>query len=173
MLRIPKFARFKLDSKKKIVDRRSLRKILTRLRKDGNTIAFTNGCFDILHFGHVSYLERAKKDNRVLIVGLNSDSSARKIKGRNRPIIPQKERAGVLAALSCVDYVTIFNEATPLKMIQALQPDILMKGADWKGKDVTGSQVVRSYGGRVEFIRYLKGFSTTKIIQAIAAKCLE
>ncbi len=160
-----------LNSQKKILTRHSLRKILQRLRRRGKTIAFTNGCFDILHLGHVSYLEAAKKQNRILIVALNSDRSTREIKGRNRPIIPQKERAAVLAALKCVDYVTIFDETTPLKVIETLKPDVLVKGADWKGKDVVGLRLVKSYGGGVEFIRYVKGISTTQIIQKIIEKC--
>ena len=160
-----------MNSQKKILTRHSLRKILQRLRRRGKTIAFTNGCFDILHLGHVSYLEAAKKQNRILIVALNSDRSTREIKGRNRPIIPQKERAAVLAALKCVDYVTIFDETTPLKVIETLKPDVLVKGADWKGKDVVGLRLVKSYGGGVEFIRYVKGISTTQIIQKIIEKC--
>ena len=161
-----------MNSQKKILNLLSLKKELQKLSCQGKTIAFTNGCFDILHFGHVSYLEAGKKKNRVLVVALNSDTSIRTIKGNNRPIIPQKERAAVVAALECVDYVTIFNEPTPLKVIEILKPDVLIKGADWKGKDVVGSDVVKAYGGRVEVIRYVKGLSTTQIIQKIAKTCL-
>jgi len=160
-----------MNSQKKILTLHSLNKIIQKLRRQDKTIAFTNGCFDILHLGHVSYLEAAKKRNRILIVALNSDRSIREIKGNDRPIIPQKERAAVLAALKCVDYVTIFNEPTPLKVIETLKPDVLVKGADWKGKDVVGSGLVKSYGGRVEFIHYVKGLSTTQIIQKIIEKC--
>ena len=159
-----------MNSKKKILKLDSLRKKIAALRRQGKRIVFTNGCFDILHYGHVSYLEAAKKKNRILVIGLNSDASIRQIKGDQRPIIAQKERAALLAALACVDYITIFNEPTPLRVIEALKPDVLIKGADWKGKAVVGADVVKAYGGRVEFIRYINGLSTTHIIQSILAK---
>ena len=108
-------------------------KNLPALRRQGKTIAFTNGCFDLMHIGHVKYLEVAKKGNRILIVGLNSDVSIHHIKGSSRPIIIQKSRAAVLAALESVDFVVIFNETTPYKIIAAIKPDILIKGADWRG----------------------------------------
>ena len=156
-----------MNTKYKIFKLQSLKSKLNSLRAGGKRIAFTNGCFDILHFGHVSYLEAAKKDNRVLVIGLNSDQSICKIKGPQRPIIAQDKRAALLAALQCVDFVTIFNEETPLKVIRVLKPDILIKGADWKGKDVIGSEVVKSYGGHVEYISYIPGCSTTEIIEKI------
>ena len=160
-----------MDTHKKIVGLKSLQRSLARLKRQGKTIAFTNGCFDILHFGHVQYLEKAKGQDRVLIVGLNSDRSARKIKGPQRPIVAQKARAAVLAALACVDYVTIFSEETPQKLIAALKPDVLIKGADWKGKKVAGSDVVRRYGGKVEYARYVPRYSSTNIIDAVLRKC--
>ena len=160
-----------MSAQKKIVKLNSLKKTVARLRRQKKKIAFTNGCFDILHFGHVRYLEAAKKKDRILIVGLNSDRSIKRIKGPKRPIVGEKQRATVLAALASVDYVTVFNESTPLKVIEALQPDFLIKGADWKGKEVIGSEVVKARGGRVEFIRYEKNFSTTNIIQSILKKC--
>jgi D-beta-D-heptose 7-phosphate kinase/D-beta-D-heptose 1-phosphate adenosyltransferase len=160
-----------LTSKKKILSPGSLNKTLLRLRREGKSIAFTNGCFDILHLGHIRYLEAAQRPDRVLVVGLNSDSSVKKIKGPGRPVTPQNQRVALIAALACVDYVTIFHETTPLKIIEALRPDILIKGSDWKAKEVVGADFVRSYGGKVEFIRYLKNFSTTKIIQSIIKKC--
>lgn len=160
-----------MNSRKKIVTLKSLKRIVQKLRRRGKAIAFTNGCFDILHFGHISYLEKAKHKDRILIVGLNSDASARKIKGPKRPIIGQNQRAGVLAALGYVDYITIFNEETPYKTIKALKPDILIKGADWRGKSVAGEKLVKSLGGRVEFVKYLNRFSTTKIIDTIIKKC--
>ena len=132
-------------------------------RQLGQRIAFTNGCFDLMHIGHVKYLEEAKKVNRVLIVGLNSDVSIHRIKGSNRPIIVQKSRAAVIAALESVDFVVIFNEAAPYKIISAIKPDILIKGADWKGKSVVGEDLVK----RLEFVKYIKGFSTTNIIEKI------
>lgn len=158
-----------MKTKSKIATVATLKKFIPRYRRAGKTVAFTNGCFDILHYGHVSYLESAKKDDsRVLIIGLNSDKSVRSLeKGPGRPIVPQAERAGVLAALACVDHVVIFNEPTPEKLIKALGPDILIKGADWKGKTVAGADAVTARGGRVEFIKYIKGLSTTHIIQKI------
>ncbi|MFA5087464.1 MAG: D-glycero-beta-D-manno-heptose 1-phosphate adenylyltransferase [Candidatus Omnitrophota bacterium] len=160
-----------MDTKRKIVSAKELKQRIGRLRREGKKVVFTNGCFDILHFGHVSYLEAAKRNNRILVVGLNSDSSVRKIKGQKRPIVPQKERAVLVAALECVDLVTIFDEETPLKLIQFLRPDILVKGADWKGKEVVGSEVVKSAGGKIELISYMNKYSTTKIIESIIKKC--
>ena len=151
----------------KITGLSKLKKELARLRKQGKTIAFTNGCFDILHYGHVSYLEKARKGNRVLVVGLNSDASVRRLKGPARPINGQKARAGVLAALASVDFVTVFNEDTPYKLIKAVAPDILIKGADWKGKPVVGADVVKLNGGKVEFITFVDNFSTTRIIETL------
>ena len=160
-----------MDTHKKVVGLKILQRTLARLKRQGRTVAFTNGCFDILHFGHVQYLEKAKGRDRVLIVGLNSDRSVRKIKGPQRPVVTQNARAAVLAALACVDYVTIFNEETPQKLIAALKPDVLIKGADWKGKKVAGSDVVRKYGGRVEYARYVPNCSSTNIIEAVLRKC--
>ncbi len=160
-----------MDTHKKIVGLKELQRTLAGLKCQGRTIAFTNGCFDILHFGHVQYLEKAKGQRRVLVIGLNSDQSVRKIKGPRRPIVAQNARAAVLAALACVDYVTIFNEETPQKLIAALKPDVLVKGADWKGKAVAGSDVVRRYGGKVEYVRYVPQYSSTNIIEAIIQKC--
>ena len=146
--------------------------MLPRLRRQGKEIAFTNGCFDILHFGHIQYLESAKKPNRILIVGLNSDLSVRKIKGLKRPVMAQKERAVILAALGCVDYVVIFHEETPFRLIQSIHPDVLIKGADWKAKGVIGSDIVKANGGRVELIRYLPDYSTSAIIKRILDRCV-
>ena len=160
-----------MNSKNKIVRLRELKTHVARLRKQGYSIAFTNGCFDILHVGHVSYLELAKKKNRILIVGLNSDASVKKIKGPKRPIVSERERALILASLMYVDYVIIFNEDTPLKVIKALKPDVLIKGSDWKGKEVVGSDFVNRYGGKVELIKYRPQFSTTNIIETILKKC--
>lgn len=152
-----------LKIKNKILSLASLLKKLPALRRAGKVIAFTNGCFDLMHLGHVRYLEDAAAKGRVLIVGLNSDRSTRRIKGPSRPIMGQKSRAAVLAALESVDYVVIFNEATPYKTIAAIKPDILIKGADWKGKTVVGQDLVK----KVEFIKYIQGFSTTGIIEKI------
>ena len=156
-----------MNFRKKIVSLRSLKRIIVRFKKQRKTIAFTNGCFDILHYGHVSYLNAAKKPNRVLVVGLNSDASVQRIKGTGRPIVSEKSRAAVLASLACVDYVVIFREDTPLGIIKTLKPDILIKGADWKQKDIVGAEIVKSHGGRVEFIKYEEHFSASSIIQSI------
>ncbi|MEI7998414.1 MAG: D-glycero-beta-D-manno-heptose 1-phosphate adenylyltransferase [Candidatus Omnitrophota bacterium] len=147
----------------KIISLQTLKTKLIALRKKGKTIAFTNGCFDLMHLGHVKYLQAAKKTDRILIVGLNSDQSILRIKGPSRPICPQKSRAAVIAALESVDFVVIFNEETPYQLIKALKPDILIKGADWKGKEVVGADLVK----KVELIKYVKGFSTTNIIEKI------
>ncbi len=160
-----------MNFKEKVVSFNTLKKRIERLRKSGKTIVFTNGCFDILHLGHVAYLEGAKKKNRVLIVGLNSDKSVRRLKGKHRPIVSQNARAGVLAGLAAVDFVTIFNEETPEKLIQLIKPDVLIKGADWKGKGVAGADFVKSYGGKIEFIKFLNHFSTTSVIQSLLSKC--
>ncbi len=158
---------------KKIFGVPALKKILSKHRKQGKKIAFTNGCFDIMHVGHVTYLQKAKKGNRILVVGLNSDSSVKQIKGKQRPIVPEAERAAVLAALTCVDYVIIFHEDNPFNVISELRPDVIIKGADWKGKEVIGSDVVTSYGGKVELLPYIDGASTSKIIKRILKKCKE
>ena len=157
---------FLMNLSNKIITKQKLQKKLHAYKKSGKTIAFTNGCFDLMHMGHVSYLEKAKgapKQNRILIVGLNSDKSISSIKGPSRPICPQQSRAAVLAALACVDFVVIFNEDTPYNLIKALQPDILIKGADWKGKQVIGSDIAK----KLEFITYINGFSTTNIIEEL------
>ncbi len=158
-----------MKTARKIVGWNTLKREVQRSRRAGRTIAFTNGCFDILHLGHVTYLQTAKKRDRVLIVGLNSDASARKIKGPSRPVNSEKARALVLAALECVDFVTIFDQETPYELIKTVRPDVLIKGADWKGKDVAGSDVVKARGGKVELIDYVAGYSTTKTIHAIQA----
>jgi len=156
-----------VDSRKKIVTLKTLLGKLTNHRRAGKKIAFTNGCFDIIHYGHTAYLEKAKTKDRILVVGLNSDRSVRALKGKARPICPQRQRAGVLAALACVDYVTIFDADTPDKLIRAVCPDILIKGADWKGKKVVGGDWVKKNKGRVQFIRFVPGCSTTRLIDDI------
>ena len=150
----------------KIISPQTLKKKLTALRRAGKIIAFTNGCFDLMHLGHVKYLQAAKAKNRILIVGLNSDQSTRRIKGSSRPICPQKSRAAVLAALESVDFVVIFNEDTPYKLIKAIKPDVLIKGADWKDKEVVGADIAK----KVKLIKYVKGFSTTNIIHRLLQK---
>ncbi|MCX5850844.1 MAG: D-glycero-beta-D-manno-heptose 1-phosphate adenylyltransferase [Deltaproteobacteria bacterium] len=152
---------------KHILTRQTLKRKVDVHRKQGRAIVFTNGCFDVLHAGHVRYLAEAKKRGDILVLGLNSDRSVRLLKGRGRPIVPEGERALVMASLKSVDYVTIFDEETPLALIELLQPDIIVKGGDWAGKDVVGGASVKQWGGRVVIIPYVPGLSTTNIIKKI------
>jgi D-beta-D-heptose 7-phosphate kinase/D-beta-D-heptose 1-phosphate adenosyltransferase len=145
-----------------------LQRIITRLKAKGKKIVFTNGCFDILHFGHAKYLKEAKRKGDVLVVGVNSDSSVRKIKGNKRPIINEAHRAGLIAALESVDFVVIFKEETPSRVIKTLKPDILVKGADWAQKDIVGRDFVLRRGGKVYTVKLVKGFSSTNLIKKIA-----
>ena len=154
--------------KEKIKDLGILGRIISRLKKAGEKIVFTNGCFDLLHYGHVKYLEDAKRKGDILVVAVNSDSSVRKIKGRNRPIVNEKDRLGVIAALESVDYVVLFKERTPTKVIKILKPDILVKGADWDKNNIVGADYVTSIGGRVSTMKLIKGRSTTNLIKKIA-----
>ncbi len=151
----------------KIYARQQLRDELDRLREGGKKIVFTNGCFDILHAGHVRYLREARKLGDVLVLALNSDSSVRSIKGEKRPLIPQQERAEVVSSLESVDYVTIFDESTPLALIEFLKPDVLVKGGDWDEESVVGRESVKKRGGRVVIIPEVKGVSTTAIVGKI------
>lgn len=160
-----------VKASRKIKNINELRRIAAALHKDKKKIIFTNGCFDILHAGHASYLEKAKALGRVLIVGLNSDESVKRLKGKARPIFSQNDRARLLSSLACVDYVVIFNEDTPIKLIAVLRPDIIVKGADWKGKQVVGADLVKSYGGKVKLTPLLKGRSTTDIIVRVSRQC--
>lgn len=130
-------------------------------------VVFTNGCFDILHKGHVAYLQKAKKLGDVLVVGMNSNASVRRLKGSDRPVNSEKDRAFVLSALGCVDKVVIFSEDTPERLIRALRPDVLVKGGDWKKEDVIGAPFVESYGGKVRILPFVKGFSTTGLLEKI------
>lgn len=154
----------------KIVNLDQLIKIRKKAKKDHLKVVFTNGCFDILHRGHVEYLKKAKASGDLLIVGLNSDSSVKKLKGDKRPIVPQEDRAEILASLRMVDYVCIFDEETPQQIISALIPDVLVKGSDYKKKQIVGKVVVESHGGRVFTIKEIKGKSTKSIIKKIVAR---
>ena len=151
----------------KILEREALRNKLEALRKKGKKIAFTNGCFDILHVGHVRYLREAKKTADVLVLALNSDSSVRSIKGEKRPLVSEQERAEVLAALEFIDFVTIFPELTPLELINYLKPDVLIKGGDWPEEKVVGREEVKKWGGRVAIIPEIEGKSTTNVVEKI------
>ena len=139
----------------------------SRFRETNKRLVFTNGCFDILHVGHVRYLNRARTLGDVLIVAVNSDRSVRQIKGDFRPLVPEMERAEVLAALACVDYVFIFDDATPQQVIDAIVPDVLVKGADWDINDVVGRDTVERAGGSVLTIPMVEGSSTSGIIQKV------
>jgi D-beta-D-heptose 7-phosphate kinase/D-beta-D-heptose 1-phosphate adenosyltransferase len=141
--------------------------LASSLRKKKRRIVFTNGCFDIIHAGHIKYLEKAKALGDVLIVGINSDSSVRKIKGPRKPVVRQGDRAAIVAALKPVDYVSIFNDTTPIKLIKAIKPDVLVKGADWRLNSIVGGDFVRSYGGRVKAVSLVKGRSTSNLIRKI------
>ena len=151
----------------KLVSQTVLRAICQRLRRRGRTVVFTNGTFDIIHRGHVEYLTKARALGDVLVVGLNTDASIRRIKGKGRPVNPNHDRAAVLAGLAAVDYVCFFGENTPERLIRSLVPDVLVKGADWKEGEIVGGDVVRAHGGVVRRIRLTPGRSTTSIIHRI------
>jgi D-beta-D-heptose 7-phosphate kinase / D-beta-D-heptose 1-phosphate adenosyltransferase len=153
--------------KKKIKETKELLRIIKNLKAKGKRIVFTNGCFDILHLGHVRYLEKAKALGDILVVGMNSDSSVRKLKGPRRPIFPEEERTEILAGLGCVDYITIFNEADPLKLITSLKPNLLVKGGDWTREQIVGREVVERSGGELVIIPFVKGASTSNVIDTI------
>jgi len=148
----------------------ALLRIVRHLKRNRKRIVFTNGCFDLLHLGHVKYLMRAKSKGDLLVVAINSDRSVRALKGKERPLVPQSERAQVLAGLASVDYITIFNEPTPLRLIKALGPDVLVKGADWDKNAIVGGEAVRRHGGVVVTIPLVKGVSTTQIIKRIVER---
>lgn len=145
------------------VERLDLKKICDSLRPT-KQIVFTNGCFDILHIGHIRYLQEAKKHGDVLIVGINTDSSVKRLKGPQRPIQSAPERAEILAALACVDFVTLFEEDTPLNLIKETMPHILVKGGDWKPEQIVGSDLVLANGGKVLSLNFVEGRSSTNII---------
>jgi rfaE bifunctional protein nucleotidyltransferase chain/domain len=159
-----------MNTSPKVESLKQLVKIRLRLKRQGKTVVFTNGCFDLLHRGHVYCLKKAKSLGDVLIVGLNSDSSVRKLKGGKRPILSQGDRAEILAALEMVDYVLVFREDTPQRVISALVPDVLVKGGDYGKSEIVGSDVVESGGGRVVRVKTFPGKSTRDIIRKIASR---
>lgn len=156
-----------MDIQSKIMDDRSLANKLDDLRKAGKIVIFTNGCFDLLHVGHVRYLTAARKEGDLLVVGLNSDASIKMIKGRQRPIVEQAQRSEIVASLQVVDYVTFFDEPDPLRLIQRLKPAVLVKGADWSTEDIVGADFVKSRGGRVVRVPLVKDMSSSNIIERI------
>ena len=144
-----------------------LKKIISLAKSTGKNVVFTNGCFDIIHGGHIEFLQKAKALGDILVVGLNTDQSVKKLKGENRPIKSEKERANILAALKYIDYITLFNETTPEKLIREVKPDILVKGDDYKIDEVVGREIVEGYGAKVELIPIVRGLSTTKTLEKI------
>ncbi len=152
----------------KIINLKDLLEKISLFHRQGKKIVFTNGCFDIMHVGHVRYLTAAKAKGEILVVGLNSDKSVNTIKGGGkRPIICEAQRAEVLAGLWCVDYITVFNETDPLKLIQAIKPDVLVKGADWSEDKIIGADFVKKNGGQVVRVPLVPKISTSSIIQKI------
>jgi D-beta-D-heptose 7-phosphate kinase/D-beta-D-heptose 1-phosphate adenosyltransferase len=158
------------EARKKVVARRTLKRKVDALKRAGKRVVFTNGCFDLLHVGHIRSLQKARNLGDCLVVGINSDNSVRQIKGPGRPIVPEKERAETLAALACVDWVTIFKEPDPLVLISLLVPDVLVKGADWKEGKIVGADVVRAAGGKMARIDLKLGLSTTRLIEKILTR---
>jgi rfaE bifunctional protein nucleotidyltransferase chain/domain len=147
--------------------------IRNNLKKEKKIVVFTNGCFDILHAGHVDYIEKAKEKGDVLIVAVNSDASMKRIKGELRPVVPQNERAFIISNLKPVDYVVIFEEDTPYEIIKQLVPDILVKGEDWSIENIVGRDVVESNGGKVVTIKFVNNQSTTNIIKTVLERFKE
>jgi rfaE bifunctional protein nucleotidyltransferase chain/domain len=156
-----------INSAFKIINVPDAVQLVNQWKLQGQTIVFTNGCFDILHIGHVDYLEKARNLGDKLVLGLNTDHSIRRIKGETRPIVEQNARARVMAALGFVDAVVLFDEDTPLRLIQTIKPDILVKGDDYTIKNIIGADFVIENGGKVETIPLVKGFSTSNIIEKI------
>ncbi len=138
-----------------------------KLKEEGKKVVFTNGCFDIIHRGHVEYLNQAKSLGDYLLIGLNSDKSVRKLKGEGRPVNSEKDRAFILSNLKSVDCIIIFEEDTPYNLISAILPDILVKGGDWKENDIVGSDIVKTAGGKVMSLKFIDNYSTTSIINKI------
>ncbi|MBF0233618.1 MAG: D-glycero-beta-D-manno-heptose 1-phosphate adenylyltransferase [Desulfamplus sp.] len=163
-------ATMKKTENKKIVDKEEIKSLVEFHKSKGYTVVFTNGCFDILHAGHITYLAAAAEQGDVLVVGLNSDASVKKIKGDKRPVVEEAHRAKVLAALACVDYVVLFDEPDPENLIMNITPDILVKGADWTEDRIIGAGFVRQSGGKVERIDLVPQISTTTIIDRIVMR---
>ena len=159
--------------KEKIKRRDDLKRIIQDLKANGKRIIFTNGCFDLLHIGHVRYLEEAKSLGDILVVGVNSDASVRGLKGPNRPILPEEERAEILSGLACVDYVTIFDEPTPSNLISLLLPHVLVKGGDWTKEETVGWETVERTGGEVVILSFVEGSSSSQLIETILKRFLK
>lgn len=152
-----------MHNSSKLLSRKSLKPVLSRLKRKGNRIVFTNGCFDLLHLGHVRLFNKAKSLGDVLVLGLNSDASLKKLKGPKRPLVSEKARAELLASLEAIDYITIFGEDTPKELVKEIRPDILVKGGDYKVNEVAGREFVK----KVYIFPVVKGYSTTNLIEKI------
>ena len=155
---------------KRVLNREEASKLIEELKKQGKQVVFTNGCFDILHVGHMTYLEEAKEFGDYLFVGVNSDESVKRLKGPTRPINSEDDRAELLAGLKAVDYTVIFTEDTPVELIGELKPSIHVKGGDYKKEDLPETKVVESYGGRVEIVSLVEGKSTSNVVKKIQNK---
>ncbi len=151
----------------KIKDRKDAEAVVKEWTLDGEKIAFTNGCFDIVHRGHIDYLSKAKDLGTKLVLGLNTDASVQRLKGPQRPVVDEQSRAILMAALQFIDLVVFFDEDTPYELIKSLQPDILVKGSDYKAEDIVGYDILMAKGGKVETIDFVEGFSTSSIVEKI------
>jgi D-beta-D-heptose 7-phosphate kinase/D-beta-D-heptose 1-phosphate adenosyltransferase len=158
------------DSRRKVLSPESARRVVRRARREGRRVVFTNGCFDLLHPGHVRYLARARAAGDLLVVGLNSDRSVKRLKGPGRPVQNEAARAEVLAALAVVDLVVVFDGDTPIDLIRALRPDVLAKGADWAADEIVGSDEVLADGGRVLRVPLVAGQSTTRLVRRVGSQ---
>ncbi|MGD8255713.1 MAG: D-glycero-beta-D-manno-heptose 1-phosphate adenylyltransferase [Syntrophobacterales bacterium] len=156
-----------MNTAEKVLDRNTLKEKVDSLRKAGSRVVFTNGCFDLIHIGHVRYLQEARELGDCLVVAVNSDRSVKQIKEPGRPIIPEGQRAEVVAALGCVDWVTIFDEPDPLDLIRLLKPDVLAKGTDWSEEEIIGAPEVKEAGGQVIRIPLVQGSSTSAIMEKV------
>ena len=152
---------------KNLIKRDKIGEVIDSQKRDGKKIVFTNGCFDILHVGHLRYLEEAKMFGDILVIGLNSDASVKRLKGDKRPIVPEEERAEMLLGLKCVDYVVIFEENTPVEILGEVKPDVHVKGGDYTKDRLPEAEIVERNGGRVEIVSLIKGKSTTNIVKKI------
>ena len=156
-----------MRSSRKIKSAAALARLVRAAQARGRTVVFTNGCFDLLHAGHVSLLEGARRHGDLLVIGLNSDRSVRTLKGPHRPLVGQRDRARLLAALASVDYVTIFRDATPARLIARLRPHVLLKGADWGSSQIVGRRIVEAHHGRIIRVPLLKGHSTSRLVKRL------
>ncbi len=149
----------------KIKTIKEIKKICEKLRKENKIIVFTNGCFDIIHPGHIKLLKKAKSLGDILIVGLNKDTSVKKLKGEKRPIIDEKGRAEILSSFSMVDYIVLFGEKTPIRLIKNILPHYIVKGGDYKENEVVGKEIIKKYGGKVVIVPFYKNYSTTNLLK--------